>query len=93
MQTSVRQRCQPLIVRCCLTLALYRPQQESIKPTNLWTNGYYISSPDEGWLVCRMFTVTVEHGKKYLLLKKRPVGKSDGSPHRFIVYFKENSDQ
>lgn len=29
----------------------------------------------------------------YLLLEKRPVGKSDGSPHRFIVYFKENSDQ
>ena len=41
----------------------------------------------------RMFTVTIENGKKYLLLEKRPVGESDGSPHRFIVYFKENSDQ
>ena len=40
-----------------------------------------------------MFTVTIENGKKYLLLEKRPVGEPDGSPHRFIVYFKENSDQ
>ena len=75
------------------TLAFYRPQPESIEPTNLWTNGYYISSPEEGGLVCRMFTVTIGSGKKYLLLEQRPVGESDGSPHRFIVYFKENSDQ
>lgn len=27
------------------TLAFYQPNPESIEPTNLWTNGYYISSP------------------------------------------------
>ncbi len=75
------------------TLAFYQPNPESIEPTNLWTNGYYISSPENGGLVCRMRAFTVSNGREFLALEQRPVRVSDGeSAHRFIVYFKVVSD-
>ncbi len=75
------------------TLAFYQPIPESIEPTNLWTNGYYISSPENGGLVCQMRAFTVSNGKTFLALEQRPVRVSDGeSAHRFIVYFKVVSD-
>ena len=75
------------------TLAFYQPNPESIEPTNLWTNGYYISSPENGGLVCRMRAFTVSNGKTFLALEQRPVRVSDGeSAHRFIVYFKVVTD-
>lgn len=75
------------------TLAFYQPNPESIEPTNLWTNGYYISSPENGGLVCRMRAFTVSNGKTFLALEQRPVRVSDDeSAHRFIVYFKVVSD-
>lgn len=75
------------------TLAFYQPNPESIEPTNLWTNGYYISSPENGGLVCQMRAFTVSNGREFLALEQRPVRVSDGeSAHRFIVYFKVVSD-
>ena len=75
------------------TLAFYQPNPDNIEPTNLWTNGYYISSPENGGLVCRMRAFTVSNGKEFLALEQRPVRISDGeSAHRFIVYFKVVSD-
>ena len=75
------------------TLAFYQPNPESIEPTNLWTNGYYISSPENGGLVCQMRAFTVSNGKTFLALEQRPVRVSDGeSAHRFIVYFKVVTD-
>lgn len=75
------------------TLAFYQPNPESIEPTNLWTNGYYISSPENGGLVCQMRAFTVNNGKTFLALEQRPVRVSDDeSAHRFIVYFKVVSD-
>lgn len=75
------------------TLAFYQPNPESIEPTNLWTNGYYISSPENGGLVCQMRAFTISNGKTFLALEQRPVRVSDGeSAHRFIVYFKVVSD-
>lgn len=75
------------------TLAFYQPNPESIEPTNLWTNGYYISSPGNGGLVCQMRAFTISNGREFLALEQRPVRVSDGeSAHRFIVYFKVVSD-
>lgn len=75
------------------TLAFYQPNPESIEPTNLWTNGYYISSPENGGLVCRMRAFTVSNGREFLALEQRPARVSDDeSAHRFIVYFKVVSD-
>lgn len=75
------------------TLAFYQPNPESIEPTNLWTNGYYISSPENGGLVCRMRAFTVSNGKEFLALEQRPVRVTDDeSAHRFIVYFKVATD-
>lgn len=75
------------------TLAFYQPNPDNIEPTNLWTNGYYISSPENGGLVCQMRAFTIENGKEFLALEQRPVRISDGeSAHRFIVYFKVVSD-
>lgn len=75
------------------TLAFYQPNPESIESTNLWTNGYYISSPENGGLVCRMRAFTVSNGREFLALEQRPVRVSDDeSAHRFIVYFKVVSD-
>lgn len=75
------------------TLAFYQPNPESIEPTNLWTNGYYISSPENGGLVCQMRAFTVSNGKTFLALEQRPVRVSDDeSAHRFIVYFKVVTD-
>ncbi len=75
------------------TLAFYQPNPESIEPSNLWTNGYYISSPENGGLVCRMRAFTISNGREFLALEQRPVRVSDGeSAHRFIVYFKVVSD-
>ena len=75
------------------TLAFFQPNPESIEPSNLWTNGYYISSPENGGLVCRMRAFTIENGKEFLALEQRPVRVSDDeSAHRFIVYFKVVSD-
>lgn len=75
------------------TLAFYQPNPESIEPTNLWTNGYYISSPENGGLVCQMRAFTVSNGKEFLALEQRPVRVSDDeSAHRFIVYFKVVTD-
>lgn len=75
------------------TLAFYQPNPESIEPTNLWTNGYYISSPENGGLVCRMRAFTVSNGREFLALEQRPVRVSDDeSAHRFIVYFKVVTD-
>ncbi len=75
------------------TLAFYQPNPESTEPSNLWTNGYYISSPENGGLVCRMRAFTVSNGKEFLALEQRPVRVSDDeSAHRFIVYFKVVSD-
>lgn len=75
------------------TLAFYQSNPESIEPTNLWTNGYYISSPGNGGLVCRMRAFTVSNGKTFLALEQRPVRVSDDeSAHRFIVYFKVVTD-
>lgn len=75
------------------TLAFYQPNPESTEPTNLWTNGYYISSPENGGLVCRMRAFTISNGREFLALEQRPVRVSDGeSAHRFIVYFKVVSD-
>ena len=70
------------------TLALYPPNPESIAPTNLWTNGYYISSPAEGGLVCRMKTFTIENGREYLLLEQRPTRASDGESGRGYVLYR-----
>lgn len=68
------------------TLAFYLPSTQSIAPTNLWTNGYYISSPENGGLVCRMKTFTIENGREYLLLEQRPASVSDGeSGHRYVL--------
>lgn len=75
------------------TLAFYQPNPESIESTNLWTNGYYISSPENGGLVCQMRAFTIENGKEFLALEQRPARISDDeSAHRFIVYFKVVSD-
>ena len=75
------------------TLAFYQPNPESIEPTNLWTNGYYISSPENGGLVCQMKAFTISNGKEFLTMEQRPVRVSDDeSAHRFIVYFKVVSD-
>lgn len=75
------------------TLAFYQPNPESIEPSNLWTNGYYISSPENGGLVCRMRAFTVSNGKEFLALEQRPVRVTDDeSAHRFIVYFKVATD-
>lgn len=75
------------------TLAFYQPNPDNIEPTNLWTNGYYISSPENGGLVCRMRAFTVSNGREFLALEQRPVRVSDGeNAHRFIVYFKVVSD-
>ncbi len=75
------------------TLAFYQPNPESTEPTNLWTNGYCISSPENGGLVCRMRAFTVSNGKEFLSLEQRPVRVSDDeSAHRFIVYFKVVTD-
>lgn len=71
------------------TLAFYQPIPEHIVPTNVWTNGYYISSPSEGGLVCRMRAFTIENGRSYLALEQRPMSVSDDeSRHRYIIYFK-----
>lgn len=75
------------------TLAFYQPNPESTEPTNLWTNGYYISSPENGGLVCQMRAFTVSNDKTFLALEQRPVRVSDDeSAHRFIVYFKVVTD-
>ena len=75
------------------TLTFYQPNPDSIEPTNLWTNGYYISSPENGGLVCRMRAFTVSNGREFLALEQRPVRVSDGeSAHRFIVFFKVVTD-
>lgn len=75
------------------TLAFYQPNPESIEPTNLWTNGYYISSPENGGLVCRMRAFTVSNGREFLALEQRLVRVTDDeSAHRFIVYFKVVTD-
>lgn len=75
------------------TLAFYQPNPESTEPTNLWTNGYCISSPENGGLVCRMRAFTISNGREFLALEQRPVRVSDGeSAHRFIVYFKVVTD-
>lgn len=77
------------------TLAFYRPNTDpdSIMPTNLWTNGYYISSPENGGLVCQMRAFTIENGREFLALEQSPVRVSDGeNAHRFIVYFKVVTD-
>lgn len=75
------------------TLAFYQPNPENIEPTNLWTNGYYISSPENGGLVCQMRAFTVSNGREFLALEQRPVRVSDGeNAHRFIVYFKVVTD-
>ena len=75
------------------TLAFYQPNPESIESTNLWTNGYYISSPENGGLVCRMRAFTVSNGREFLALEQRPARVSDGeNAHRFIVYFKVVTD-
>lgn len=75
------------------TLAFYQPNPDNIEPTNLWTNGYYISSPENGGLVCRMRAFTVSNGKEFLALEQRPARVSDAeSAHRFIVYFKVVTD-
>lgn len=75
------------------TLAFYQPNPESIEPTNLWTNGYYISSRENGGLVCRMRAFTVSNGREFLALEQRPARVSDGeNAHRFIVYFKVVTD-
>lgn len=75
------------------TLAFYQPNPESIEPTNQWTNGYYISSPENGGLVCRMREFTIGNGREFLALEQRPVRVSDGeNAHRFIVYFKVVTD-
>ena len=75
------------------TLAFYQPNPESIEPTNLWTNGYYLSSPENGGLVCRMKAFTIGNGREFLDLKQRLVRVSDDeSAHRFIVYFKVVTD-
>lgn len=75
------------------TLAFYQPNPESIEPTNLWTNGYYISSPENGGLVCQMRAFTVSNGREFLALEHRPVRVTDDeSAHRFIVYFKVVTD-
>ena len=75
------------------TLAFYQPNPESIEPSNLWTNGYYISSPENGGLVCRMRAFTVSNGREFLALEQRPARVSDGeNAHRFIVYFKVVTD-
>lgn len=71
------------------TLAFYQPRPEHIEPTNVWTNGYYISSPSEGGLVCRMKAFTIENGRSFLALEQRPVSVSDDeSRHRYIIYNK-----
>ena len=75
------------------TLAFYQPNPDNIEPTNLWTNGYYISSPENGGLVCRMRAFTVSNGREFLALEQRPARVSDGeNAHRFIVYFKVETD-
>lgn len=75
------------------TLAFYQPIPESIEPSNLWTNGYYISSPENGGLVCQMRAFTISNGKTFLALEQRPARISDDeSAHRFIVYFKVVTD-
>lgn len=75
------------------TLAFYQPNPDNIEPTNLWTNGYYISSPENGGLVCQMRAFTISNGKTFLALEQRPVRVSDDeSAHRFIVYFKVVTD-
>lgn len=75
------------------TLAFYQPNPDNIEPTNLWTNGYYISSPENGGLVCRMRAFTISNGREFLALEQRPVRVSDDeSAHRFIVYFKVVTD-
>lgn len=70
-------------------LAFYQPRPEHIEPTNVWTNGYYISSPSEGGLVCRMRAFTIENGRSFLALEQRPMSVSDDeSRHRYIIYSK-----
>lgn len=76
------------------TLAFYEPFPEKIEPTNLWTNGYCISSPEEGGLVCCMRAFTIGKGKQFLALEQRPVRVSDDeSAHRYVVYFKVVPDR
>lgn len=76
------------------TLAFYQPLAEKIEPTNLWTNGYCISSTEEGGLVCRMKAFTIGKGKPFLALEQRPVRVSDDeSAHRYVVYFKVIPDR
>lgn len=70
------------------TLAFYPPNHESIAPTNLWTNGYYISSPAEGGLVCRMKTLTIGNGREYLLLEQRPTRASNEESGRGYVLYR-----
>lgn len=76
------------------TLAFYQPLAEKIEPTNLWTNGYCISSTEEGGLVCRMKSFTIGKGKQFLALEQRLLRVSDDeSAHRYIVYFKVVPDR
>ncbi len=78
------------------TLAFYRPNTDpdSIMPTNLWTNGYYISSPENGGLVCRMRAFTISNGKEFLAMEQRPLRVSDDeSMHRFIIYSRESDNR
>ncbi|MGN0701401.1 MAG: serine/threonine protein kinase [Oscillospiraceae bacterium] len=71
------------------TLAFYQPLPEHIEPTNVWTNGYYISSPTEGELVCQMKAFTIESGRNFLALEQRRVSVSDDERlHRYIIYSK-----
>lgn len=76
------------------TLAFYQPHPEKIEPTNLWTNGYCISSTEEGGLVCRMRSFTIGKGKQFLALEQRPLRVSDDEgAHRYVVYFKVVPDR
>ncbi|MGN1422314.1 MAG: hypothetical protein ACI4XA_02975, partial [Oscillospiraceae bacterium] len=71
------------------TLAFYQPRPENIVPTNVWTNGYYISSPTDGGLVCRMKAITLENGKEYLILEQRCKNIYENeSFHRYVIYNK-----
>lgn len=74
------------------TLAFYQPNPDRIEPTNLWTNGYYISDMYEGGLVCRMKTITVENNKTYLVLEQRSADINNAEKyHRYILYYRVES--
>ena len=78
------------------TLAFYRPNTDpdSIIPTNLWTNGYYISAPENGGLVCQMRAFTISSGKEFLAMEQRPLRASDDeSMHKFIIYSRESANR